>query len=348
MEKGKKGGDFFNEIIQRASSIERRIVFSDGDDLRLAKALDYFNDFNKSHYILIGSEKKVMENISETGIKNTDNFTIIDPGKSVKLNDYKNIIKDSFEKRNKEITSEQLDNLSKNTSYWAGIMLKYGEADCAVGGSISSTADLMRAVINVLGLLKGRRFLSGAAFADVPDCIYGIKGKFCVADPAIIPKPNEEQLMAIALSSYETASSVFTEEPVVAMLSYSTRGSADGEEIQKIRHVVDRIRKLNPKIKIEGEVQFDAAIVPEVSKIKFPSSMIGGRANVLIFPEINSANIGYKIIQRLAKAEVCGTVVQGAAKPFNDLSRGCLVQDIIALIAMTLIQTAGMEKQGLV
>ncbi|MBN1298241.1 MAG: phosphate acetyltransferase [Actinobacteria bacterium] len=337
------GGVFFNEMIQKSKEIERKIVFSDGNDPRLSEALDFFQDVNASSFILLGDDKKIKNNIMAAGIKNTDKFTIINPQNSEMLGQYREIIKKSFEARNKVITEEQLEKNSLNTSYWAAIMLKNGQADCAVGGSISTTADLLRGVINVLGLLPGKKTLSGAAFVDVPDCEYGINGKFCISDPAIIPKPTEDQLLDMALSSYETAKSVFEEEPRVALLSYSTRGSADGEDIQKIRNVVDRIKNSRPDIKIDGEIQFDAAIVPDVFKIKAPTSVLEGKANVLIFPELNAANIGYKIIQRLGKAEVCGTVVQGAARPFNDLSRGSLVQDIVALTAMTLLQTKGME-----
>ncbi|MBM3699997.1 MAG: phosphate acetyltransferase [Actinobacteria bacterium] len=338
------GGELFNELLEHSKKISKRIVFSDGDDIRLAEALDFFQDVNDSSFILLGNEQKILSNIKQAGIKNTDRFTIINPAKSPKLEDYKSIIRDSFKARNKDISDEKLNKNVLNTSYWTSVMLKTDEADCAIGGSISTTADLVRGVINVLGLVPGKKFLSGAAFVDVPDCSYGINGKFCVADPAIIPKPGEDQLLDMALSSYDTAKSVFEDEPRVAMLSYSTRGSADGEEIEKIRNVVDRIRKMRPEVIIDGEIQFDAAIVPEVFAIKAPNSVLEGKANVLIFPELNAANIGYKIIQRLGKAEVCGTVVQGAAKPFNDLSRGCLVQDIISLTAMTLLQAKGMQQ----
>ncbi|MBM3705770.1 MAG: phosphate acetyltransferase [Actinobacteria bacterium] len=343
MEKNLISGEFFNELIKRAGDIERTMAFSDGNDHRLIKALDYFMDKNKSNYILIGDENKMLDNIKDAGIKNTDNFMLVDPRNSKRFEEFREIIKESFIKRNKTLTDEQLKINTLNNSYWASVLLKNNEADCAVGGSISSTADLMRAVINVLGLLPGRKFLSGAAFVDVPDCIYGLNGKFCVTDPAIIPKPNQDQLLNMVLSSYETAKSVFREEPIVAMLSYSTWGSADGEEIEKIRNVVEIIKNTRPDILIDGELQLDAAIVPEVAKIKVPTSIVGGRANVLVFPDLNAANIGYKIMQRLAKADVCGTVVQGAAKPFNDLSRGCLVQDMVTLIAMTLLQTKGLE-----
>ena len=159
-----------------------------------------------------------------------------------------------------------------------------------------------------------------------------------MADPAIIPNPTEEQMIEIVLSTHETAKSVLGQEPLIAMLSYSTKGSAKGEEMDKIKKVVEKVKQVRPGIKIDGELQFDAAIVPEVAKIKLSESEVAGYANVLIFPDLNSANIGLKIIERLAKAEVCGTVIQGAAKPFNDLSRGCDENYIISLTALTLIQ----------
>jgi phosphate acetyltransferase len=340
--------NFIREFMDRSNAIKRKIAFSDGNDIRLIKALDYFQDYNNSSFYLIGNEAGISSKIKEVGVKNTDSFFIVDPSTSKNRKEYMSIIKSSFEKRNKEILDEKLNEISFNTSYWASVMLKNNEADCAIGGSISSTADLMRAVINVLGLSKGRKTLSGAAFVEVPSCIYGINGKFLVSDPAIIPEPTEEQLVDMALSGYETAKGVFKDEPVVALLSYSTKGSAKSQEFDKIRNAVQKVRDIYPDMVIDGELQLDAAIVPEVAAIKCPGSPVKGRANVLIFPEINAANISYKIIQRLAKAEVCGTVVQGAAKPFNDLSRGCLVEDIVLLSSMTLMQLKGMEDAGLI
>jgi len=339
---------FIREFVDRSKAIERKIAFSDGNDIRLIRALDYFQDFNSSSFYLIGNQSGINEKIKEAGVKNTDRFFIIDPVTSKNRNNYRSAIKSSFEKRNKEINDEKLNEIVLNTSYWASVMLKNNDADCAVGGSISSTADLMRAVINVLGLSKGKKYLSGAAFVEVPDCIFGINGKFLVSDPAIIPQPSEEQLVDMALSGYETAKGVFSEEPVVALLSYSTKGSAKSDEFDKIRNAVQKVKKVYPDMIIDGELQFDAAIVPEVAAVKCPLSPVKGKANVLIFPELDAANIGYKIMQRLGKAEVCGTVVQGAAKPFNDLSRGCLVEDIVMLTSMTLMQLKGIEDAGLI
>ncbi|MBM3709341.1 MAG: hypothetical protein FJW61_02815 [Actinobacteria bacterium] len=337
-------GKFFNGIIERSKSIKKTIAFSDGNDIRLIHALKYLSEINTSNYILIGSEKTILENIKKARAKDSINFSVIDPQNSKRRGEIKEIIAVSFKNRNKKIDSSLLESNSLDTSYWAAILLKLNEAGCAVGGSISSTAALMRAAINILGLIGGKKYLSGAAFVEVPDCPYGLNGSFCLTDPAIIPRPSEDQLFDMTLSSYETAKLVFTAEPIIAMLLYSTMSSAGSEEVERIRKVVERIRAQRPEVKIEGEIQFDAAIVPEVAEIKVVKSASAGHANVLVFPELNAANIGYKIMQRLAKAEVCGTVIQGAARPFNDLSRGCLVKDIITLIAMTLLQTEGMDN----
>ena len=340
-------GRFFNNILKLASGIERTIAFSDGNDIRLIKALDYFSGVNSSRYILVGDQTEIEKKIKEVDPKNLKNFIIADPERSKDSEEYRNIIKTSYQNRKRELSDEMILKLSLDTSYYTALLLKTDKADCAVGGSVSSTEALMRAVIFILGLIGGKKYLNGAAFVDVPNCQYGIDGVFCLSDPAIIPHPDEDQLFDMTLSSYETAKSVFTIEPVVAMLSYSTKGSANGEDIEKIRRVTSRIKEAHPEIKIDGELQFDAAIIPEVAKIKLSASEAAGKANVLIFPDLNSANIGYKIMQRLGKAEVCGTVIQGAAKPFNDLSRGCFVSDIVSLIAMTLLQRKGMEERKL-
>ena len=334
-------------LVDLAGNIEKRIVFSDGNDIRLVKALDYLKDRNKSSFTLIGNESQILEKLNEAGLKDNPRFSIFDPANSDRNAEYSSIIKSAFEKRGKEITGQEIDEMLLNNSCIAAIKLKNDEADCAVGGSISSTGDLLKAVIKVLGLVKGKKFLSSSMFIEVPDCQYGLDGKFFISDPGIIPKPNKEQLIDMTLSTYDTAKAFFGDKTVVALLSYSTKGSAKSEEIDMIREVAEIAKQLKPEMIIDGEMQFDAAIVPEVCASKAPNSPVKGKANVLIFPDLNAANIGYKIIQRLAKASVCGPIVQGAAKPFNDLSRGCKVDEIIALTAMALIQRKSMEDDNL-
>ncbi|MHB1347176.1 MAG: phosphate acyltransferase [Candidatus Humimicrobiaceae bacterium] len=335
-------------LVDLAGSIEKKIVFSDGNDIRLIKALDYFKDHNKSSFTLIGNESQILQKLNEEGIKDRSRFSVFDPSDSDRNSEYGNIVKSAFEKRGKEITEQQVRELLLNNSYIAAIKLKNSEADCAVGGSISSTGDLMKAVIHVLGLGRGKKFLSSSAYVEVPDSEYGVEGKFFISDPGIIPKPTEEQLLDMTLSTYETAKPFFGDKTVVALLSYSTKGSAKSEEIDMISRVAKTAKQIRPEMVIDGEMQLDAAIVPEVCARKAPDSPVKGMANVLIFPDLNAANISFKIIQRLAKASVCGPIVQGAAKPFNDLSRGCTVEEIIALTAMALIQRKSMEDDNLV
>ena len=277
MIKGIFKGKFFNEMLQRAKNINRTIAFSDGNDIRLIKALEFFTGSNDSKYILVGDETGILDKIREVGIKKSDNFSIIDPKKSKKQKEYKEIIKSLYEKRKKSITEEELSSLVLNTSFYTALLLKTDEADCALGGSISTTEALTRAIIYVLGLAEGKKFLCAASFVDVPDCIYGTNGRFCMADTAIIPKPTEEQMIEIVQSTYETAKSVLGQEPLIAMLSYSTKGSAKSEEMDKIKKVVEEVRQIRPGIKIDGELQFDAAIVPEVAKIKLSSSEVAGQ-----------------------------------------------------------------------
>ncbi len=335
-------------LVELAGNIERRIVFSDGNDIRLVKALDYLKDHNKSSFTLIGNKSQIEEKLNSAGLKDRRRFSIFDPSSTDRSTEYGGIIKSAFEKKGKEITSQKINEMLLNNSVIAAIKLKNSEADCAVGGSISSTGDLLKAVIHVLGLEEGKKFLSSSMFIEVPDCEYGLGGKFFVSDPAIIPKPNKEQLIDMTLSTYDTAKPFFGDKIVVALLSYSTKGSAQSEEIDMIREVAEIVKQRKPEMIIDGEMQFDAATVPEVCASKAPDSPVKGKANVLIFPDLNAANIGYKIIQRLAKASICGPIVQGAAKPFNDLSRGCTVDEIIALTAMTLIQRKSMEDNNLI
>jgi phosphate acetyltransferase len=335
-------------LVDLAGNIERKIVFSDGNDIRLVKALGYLKDHNRSSFTLIGNESQIMEKLNEGGIKDMTRFSIFDPANNNRTAEYGDIIKGAFQKKGKVISDQQISDMLLNNSCIAAIKLKNNEADCAVGGSISSTGDLLKAVIHILGLEKGKRFLSSSMFIEVPDCEYGLDGKFFVSDPAIIPKPNKDQLIDITLSTFNTAKAFFGDKTVVALLSYSTKGSAKSEEIDMIREVAEIVKQMKPEMVIDGEMQFDAAIVPDVCLKKAPNSPVKGRANVLIFPDLNAANIGYKIIQRLAKASICGPIVQGAAKPFNDLSRGCTVDEIIALTAMALIQRKTMEDDNLI
>ncbi len=323
----------------------KTIVYVDGEDERLARALKIFKNYNSSRTILLGRENIIAKNIKEAGIKKTDTIEIIEPARYGKFEAYKNLLIDKFKDKKKEISEVQAAELTNQTNYFAALMLKSGDAHCGISGSLSATEEMMRPLIQIIGTGNKKRYLSGAVMQIIPDCPYGTDGQFLFADVAVIPEPNEAQMIDIVLSSYETAKTLFSSEPKIAMLSYSTKGSANSEKIDQTRRVVERVRKINPDIKIDGELQFDAAIIPEVAKVKCPSSEVAGFANVLIFPDLASANICVKVVQRLAKAKYYGTVIQGSPIPFNDLSRGCPPIEIVRLSAMTLMQVKRMEKK---
>ena len=230
-----------------------------------------------------------------------------------------------------------------NYNYFAALMAKSGDAHCGLSGSISPTEAMIRPIIQIIQAGQKKRYLNGAALQIIPDCPYGLNGQFLLADVAIIPDPNEEQMLDIVLLSYETAKAFLNGEPKLAMLSYSTKGSAESQKIDQIRRVVKRVKKINPDIKIDGELQLDAALFPDVAKKKCPDSEVAGYANVLIFPELNSANITLKAIHRLAHSCYYGSTIQGAAIPFSDVSRGCFPIDLVWMSGMLLMQRKRME-----
>lgn len=336
--------EFEEYIVSSIKGYDKNIVYPDGGDLRLTQALKIFKNFNNSKTILIGKENVIAENIKESGITNTDTIEIIEPSKSHKFNDYKSLLISLFKSRQKEITEALAEEMVSNNNYFAALMVRSGDAHCGISGSLSSTEAMMRPLIQVIQAGQKRKYLNAAVLVIIPDCPYGLNGQFLLADVGVIPDPNEEQLLDIALLSYETAKAYFQGEPKIAMLSYSTGGSSESEKINQIQRVVGQVKKINSRIKIDGELQFDAAVFPDVAQMKRPGSEVAGKANVLIFPELNSANITLKAIHRLANAGYYGSTIQGAAIPFNDTTRGCLPIDLVWLSGMTLMQLKRMEQ----
>ena len=340
--------EFEEYIISVIDGYERTIVYPDGEDIRLAQALKIFNQFNKSTTILLGKKDFILKNLKETGIDNLNTIDIIDPSLPPNLDKYKNILFDIFKSKGKMLSEETLDNMVKENNYYAALLIKAGEAHCGISGSISSTELMMKPLIQVIQAGHKKRYLNGAVLEIIPNCPYGLSDQFLLADIAVIPDPNEEQMMDIVLLSYETASTLFKGEPKIAMLSYSTKGSANSEKINQINNVITRVKKINPDIKIDGELQIDAALFPDAAKAKCPNSEVAGKANVLIFPELNSANMVLKVIHRLAGASYYGTTIQGAAIPFNDVSRGCFPIDLVWISGMTLMQRKNLEDKNMI
>jgi len=324
---------------------DRTLVYVDGEDIRTAIAAAGFVKFNSSKLVFLGDRKIIEDNISRVGPKSA-NVEIIEPARSDKFDSYLEILLKRFKERGKDITQEQAREMVSKPNYYASLMLKVGDAHGGISGSLSSTEAMMRPLIQVIGTGIPKRYLSGAVMQIVPDCPYGLDGKFIFSDVAVIPYPDEQQMIDIVLASYRTAKALYDGEPKIAMLSYSTRGSATNEKIDLIRRVVERVKEINPAIAIDGELQFDAAVIPEVAKAKGGDSEVAGQANVLIFPNLDSANICIKAINRLAKTKYYGTIIQGSPIPFNDLSRGSPPVEIVKLTGLTLMQLKMAEEES--
>lgn len=323
----------------------RTIVYVDGEDIRLAYALKIFKKYNNSQTVILGRSGIISKNIKEAGLDNCETIEIIEPKKSSRFEECKKLLIDTFVKKNKELSEETAEELASKPNYYATFMLKSGDAHCGVSGSLSPTSAMMKPIIQVLGTGTPKRHLSGAVMQIVTDCPYGLDGKFIFSDVAVIPYPDEQQMTDIVLASYQTAKALYDGEPKIAMLSYSTKGSATSDKIEQIRRVVERVRDINPSIAIDGELQFDAAVVPGVARSKCPDSKVAGKANVLIFPDLDSANICIKAVNRLARTKYYGTIIQGSPIPFNDLSRGSPPIEIVKLTGLTLMQLKRLEKE---
>jgi phosphate acetyltransferase len=330
-------------MVDSVRGTDKILVYVDGDDPRTAVAAAEFTKLNPSRLIFLGTAKKIEDNLYRAGLK-SDKIEIIEPGKSERSNHYCAVLKEVFAGRGKDIGDKDIAGLVSKTNYYAALMLKEGRADGCVSGSISSTGDMMKPLIQVIGTGDTKKSISGAAMQIIPDSSCGLGGKILFSDIAVIPDPDEKQMIDIVLESYKTAKILFEDEPKIAMLSYSTRGSAKSEKIDQINKVIEKIKKIDPVIKIDGELQFDAAVAEDVARNKGGSSEVAGHANVLIFPNLDAGNICIKAIHRLAKTKYYGTIIQGSPIPFNDLSRGCDPVEILSMSMITLMQIKEKES----
>ncbi len=314
----------------------RKIVLPEGNEERTIRATEIVTKEGIAKVILIGDEKKITNHAKSLGVDIGD-VMIIDPLSSPKYDEYVNLF---FElRKNKGVTLEKSKEIVKDEMYFGTMMLKCGEVDGLVSGAVHTTADLLRPGMQIIKTSPGTKVVSSFFIMDVPNREYGDDGVMFFADSAVNPNPTAEELACIAISTADNARSLIGIEPRVALLSFSSMGSAKHELVDKVVEASKIANDLRPDLLIEGELQLDAAIVPEVCKLKSPNSRLKGKANVLIFPDLQSGNIGYKLVQRLASAEAIGPICQGFAEPLNDLSRGCSVSDIVNMIAITSVQS---------
>lgn len=308
------------EIREKASKVKKTVVLPESHDERVLRAAEILTKNGTVQVIILGNENKIRDDASAKGI-NLQGVRIIDHEKSDKLTDFANIF---YNKRKaKGVTFEQAKETMKRDLFFGAMMVSEGMADASVAGSFASTGDVLRAAIQCVGMAPGISIVSSFFLMVYPEITYSF------ADCAVVPNPDAEQLADIAISTARNHQILTGEEPFVAMLSFSTKGSAEHELIDKVRKATDIVKQKAPEIKVDGELQFDAAIVNSIGKKKAPGSEVAGHANVLVFPDLQAGNIGYKIAQRLGKAEAVGPVVQGLKKPCFDLSRGCSVEDIV-------------------
>jgi len=315
--------ELIEKIRNKAKENVRKIVLPEAEDPRVIQAAAILKQKKLAEPVLLGSQADVEKAASEQSV-NLDGIQIIDPAVSDK---HEAFAEEYYQlRKHKGMTKEQAEEIVKQPLFYGALMLRAGEAAGAVAGSLSPTADVMRAAFQVVGMAEGIKAVSSSFIMVMPD------GRaLTFGDCAVIPNPDEQQLASIAVSSAKTHERLVGTEPNVAMLSFSTKGSARHEDADKVIAATAIVKETAPDLNVDGELQFDAAYVEAIGRKKSPGSPVAGKANVFIFPDLDAGNIGYKITQRLAGAEAVGPVVQGLAKPFNDLSRGCSVDDIVSV-----------------
>lgn len=325
---------FIDKIKEQAKQNKKRIVLPESMDRRTFEAAAEVLKDGIADLIIIGSKEEVEKNSEGLDITGA---TIVDPATNPKTAEYIDLLVEL--RKAKGMTKEAATALlMKEYMFYACIMVKAGDADGVVSGACHSTANTLKPALQIIKTKPGTKLVSAFFLMEVPNCELGENGTFVFGDCGLNQNPNPEELAAIAVSSAESFKALVGVEPKVAMLSHSTKGSAKHADIDKVAEATKLAKEMAPELNIDGELQADAAIVPSVGASKAPGSNVAGAANVLIFPDLDAGNIGYKLVQRLAKAEAYGPMCQGIAKPVNDLSRGCSAKDIVGVIAITAVQ----------
>ena len=329
--------DLLQQIVARAKANKQRIVLPEAEEERTLRAADRVLADELADIILIGNPESIKADAEKYGLQNIDKATIIDPLNNPRSEEYAELLAELRKK--KGMTIEQARELVKNPLYLGCMIIKTEGADGQISGALSTTGDTLRPALQIIKCAPGITCVSGAMLLITKQPQYGENGVVVVGDVAVTPMPDANQLAQIAVCTAQTAKSVAGfEDPRVAMLSFSTKGSAKHEVVDKVVEATQLAREMAPELKIDGELQADAALVPSVGAKKAPGSAIAGNANVLVFPNLEVGNIGYKLVQRLGDAIAIGPILQGIARPVNDLSRGCSVDDIYYMVAITACQ----------
>ena len=326
---------FIEKIKEKARKDIKTIILPEATDERILQATEMVKKEKYAKIILLGNEEQIKQIAQEKEV-DINGTQIIDPEKSEKSEEYATEL---YELRKaKGMTEEKAKELIKEPIYYGMMMLKQGDADGLVSGAAHSTSDTLRPALQILKTAPGTKLVSAFFIMVVPDCEYGANGTFIFADSGLNEEPDSEALSEIAISSSKSFEQLVGEQAKIAMLSYSTYGSAHSASTEKVIEATNKVKEKEPNLLVDGELQLDAAIIPEVAEFKAKGSPLKGQANVLVFPDLGAGNIGYKLVQRLAKAEAYGPLCQGIAKPVNDLSRGCSAKDVAGVVAITAVQ----------
>lgn len=327
---------YIDSIKEKARADKKTIVLPETSDKRTLIAAANIISEGIANIIMVGNEEKIMDGAGWLEV-DLDGAKVIDPEKTEKLEEYTSLLYET--RKSKGMTLEKARETLLNDYLTFGVMMvKSNDADGMVAGACHATADTLRPALQILKTAPGVKLVSGFFLLDVPDCEFGDNGTFLFADCGLNQDPTAEELAAIADTSARSFKQLVGSKPIIAMLSHSTKGSAKHPLVDKVVEATRIAHELYPHLTLDGELQTDAALVPQVAKSKAPGSEVAGKANVLIFPNLDCGNIGYKLVQRLAKAEAYGPMLQGISKPVNDLSRGCSWQDIVGVVALTAVQ----------
>ena len=334
--------DLINRIRDKARQDCQRIVLPEGNEERTIMAADAVIRERLCYIYLLADPVELEKKVKQYGLKNIEKATVINPKDHPKKQEYTELLYNI--RKEKGMTMEKAAKLVENPLYLGTLMIKAGDADGEVAGASNATSDVLRPAFQIVKTMPEISIVSGAFIMILQDQSFGEDGVLVFADGAVHPDPDEKQLAEIAVATAATTRSILGFEPRIAMISFSTKGSASHPMVDKVANATKLAREMDPTLLIGGELQADAALIPDIAASKAADSPIQGNANVLIFPDLNVGNTAYKLVQRLAKAEAVGPVLQGMAAPINDLSRGCSVSDIVNLVAITANQAAGIKK----